>query len=230
MLVLFDIDCTLLNADGAGMASLVDAGRILYGEPFTADGVEFAGRLDPLIVRDLLAMNGQAVTPDREIAMRRGYHMALQKRLGRVGAARALPGAIELVGALRGAPGVTVGLLTGNFPETGRLKLAAAGIDAEHFEVAVWGDGSPHDPPAREHLAPVAIEAHCRLSGAALGPEEVIVIGDTPHDVACARAAGCRILGVATGRYSRTDLDQADLAVEDLRDVGGVMKWILQAR
>jgi phosphoglycolate phosphatase len=228
VLVLFDIDCTLLNADGAGMASLVEAGQVLYGEGFTADGVEFAGRLDPLIVRDLLAANGHEVALDAERAMRRGYRAALSRRLQEAGSARALPGAVALAGELRKTPGVTVGLLTGNFPETGAIKLRAAGIDPEGFEVAAWGDSSPHDPPAREHLAPVAISAHERLKGSRLGAEQVIVIGDTPHDVACARASGCRALAVATGRYTRADLAAADLAVEDLGDIGELVPWILQ--
>lgn len=228
MLVLFDIDCTLLNADGAGMASLVEAGQVLYGDGFTADGVEFAGRLDPLIVRDLLESNGQRVHFEAEQAMRRGYRQALERRLTEPGSARALPGAVALAGELRQTPGVTVGLLTGNFPETGAIKLRAAGIDPEAFELAAWGDSSPHDPPAREHLAPVAIAEYERLKGARLGAEQVIVIGDTPHDVACARASGCRALAVATGRYTRADLVAADLAVEDLGDMGNLLQWILQ--
>jgi len=228
VLVLFDIDCTLLNADGAGMASLVEAGQVLYGDTFTADGVEFAGRLDPLIVRDLLVANGQVVAREAEQAMRRGYREALSRRLSEAGAARPLPGAVALAAELRRTPGVTVGLLTGNFPETGAIKLRAAGIDPEVFELAAWGDSSPHDPPAREHLAPVAIAAHERLKGARLGAEQVIVIGDTPHDVACARASGCRALAVATGRYTCADLAAADLAVEDLGDMGEMLRWILQ--
>jgi phosphoglycolate phosphatase len=222
VLVLFDIDCTLLHADGAGMASLVEAGQVLYGRGFTADGVEFAGRLDPLIVRDLLATNSQRVELEAERAMRREYHAALSRRLAEAGSARALPGAVALLEELRRASGVTVGLLTGNFPETGAIKLRAAGFDPEVFEVAAWGDSSPHDPPAREHLAPVAIEAHARLKGARLGVEQVIVIGDTPHDVACARASGCRALAVATGRYTCADLAAADLAVEDLATSGNL--------
>ncbi|MFG0283390.1 MAG: HAD family hydrolase [Phycisphaerales bacterium JB039] len=230
MLILFDIDCTLLSADGAGMASLVDAGRALYGPGFVGDGVEFAGRLDPLIVRDLLTSNGQPVTVETELAMRTGYREALQRRLATPGAARALPGAVDLVAAMRRAPGVTVGLLTGNFPETGRLKLQAAGIDPEHFVVAAWGDSSPHDPPAREHLAPVAIAAHAtRNGGRPLEGRHVVVIGDTPHDVACARAADCRVLAVATGRYSTTDLAAADLVVESLSEVKELTRWLLMS-
>ena len=229
MLILFDIDCTLLSADGAGMASLVDAGRVLYGPGFVGDRVEFAGRLDPLIVRDLLASNGYPATAETEQAMRRGYRDALQRRLAAPGAARALPGAIELVEAMRTAPGATVGLLTGNFPETGRLKLQAAGIDPERFAIAAWGDSSPHEPPAREHLAPVAIAAHAsRNGGRSLDGRDVVVIGDTPHDVACARAAGCRSLAVATGRYTAADLAGADLVVKSLAAVEELTRWLLK--
>ena len=231
MLVLFDIDCTLLSADGAGMASLVEAGRTLYGPEFSRDGVEFAGRLDPLIVRDLLAKNDRPVTAETEAAMRSGYHAALQRRLTQPGAARALPGALDLVGQLRSRREVCVGLLTGNFPETGRLKLWAAGIDPASFEVAAWGDCSPHEPPRREHLAPVAIDEYSKRSERpALEPHEVVVIGDTPHDVACARASGCRVLAVATGRYTASELTDADRVVESLADFGELTQWILKSQ
>ncbi|MBK7405580.1 MAG: haloacid dehalogenase-like hydrolase [Phycisphaerales bacterium] len=225
MLILFDIDATLITTGGAGVRSMLDAGRRLHGDTFHADGVDFAGRLDPLILRDLLRANGIDPTPETMAAMRRGYGEALTARFQSEPTSRALPGVMELLAALAGT-GPTLGLLTGNFAETGSLKLRTAGIDPEGFSVRVWGDESPHDPPARDHLPGVAIERVSRAWGRAARGEEVVVIGDTPHDIACARAHGCRVLAVATGKFSIDELAHADRALPNLTDLAGVMQWL----
>lgn len=233
VLILFDIDRTLLDTDGVGIGCLRDAGRALFGDSFTADGVPFGGRLDPLIIRDMLGASGVEHTPEHALAMRRGYAERLGRALERPGAARALGGTAELIAALTALPEPpTLGLLTGNFEETGRLKLAAAGFDADAFAVRVWGDDSPHDPPAREHLPPVGIDRHAALKGARLASEQVIIIGDTVHDVSCALANGCRVLGVATGHHDADALARAGAhrVVEDLTDTHGILAWITQDR
>lgn len=235
MLILFDIDATLIQTAGVGMAALVDAGRHLHSPEFTADGVAFAGRLDPLIIGDLLERNGVEPTARNRAAMREGYHSALQARFAADNTSYSLPGVMALLDSLaqvasesagtRAAP--TLGLLTGNFAETGSLKLQRAGIDPQGFAVRVWGDESPHDPPARDHLPGVAIERVSAAWGRRAGGEEVVVIGDTPHDIACARAHGCRVLAVATGQFSADDLAAADRTVEDLAHTEGVLQWLM---
>jgi len=229
VLILFDIDATLLTTNRAGMGALGDAGRALFGERFTSDRTEFAGRLDPLIIRDLLIDNGLDPTPDHQRAMRTGYREHLARRLAVRGTARALEGAAELARAFAAAPGVTIGLLTGNFPETGRLKLAAAGLSADDFPLQVWGEDAPSDPPTRDDLPGVALRRYAESTGRELEPHRVVIIGDTIHDIACARAHGCRAIGVATGSYSRADLSSADLALDSLADVSGILRWALGA-
>jgi phosphoglycolate phosphatase len=228
MLVLFDIDMTLISTSGSGMRAMVDAGKELFGPGFHADGVGFAGRLDPLILVELLRLNG--VDPsERELGrMRSVYRGHLERRLAVPGVARSLPGVCGLLGAL-GERSVTLGLLTGNFEETGSLKLRAAGIDPAWFSIRVWGDDSPVQPAARDHLVPVGLARDAAARGSALAAAQVTVIGDTPNDVGCARAHGCRSIGVATGQYTQEDLRKAgaDLVLPDLRATGGVLSWIV---
>ena len=228
MLVFFDIDATLITTGGVGVKAMIDAGRDLYGPSFTADGVPFAGRLDPLILVDLLRLNGQEASRSNLDQFRAVYGKRLPERLV-PGVGRALPGVMDLLTSLERAEALTLGLLTGNFAETGTMKLTACGIDANRFTIRVWGDESPHDPPARDHLPGIGLERYRHLCGHEVDPRHVVVIGDTPHDVACARAHGCRSIGVATGSFTIDALaaSGADLVVPSLADTGAIREWIL---
>lgn len=228
MLVLFDIDMTLVTTHGAGIKAMEDAGREHFGEAFDSSRTEYGGRLDPLIIHDLLRDNGVDTTPEAQKVLREGYRTHLERRL-RMDPAHALPGTTDLIVALEGVAGCTQGLLTGNFEETGCLKLRSAGFDLSPFRLNVWGDQSPHVPPAREHLPAVALERYRLEYGLELLPERVLVIGDTIHDVSCALANGCRVLGVATGHASAAELEFAGAhrVVNDLSQTGSILDWML---
>jgi phosphoglycolate phosphatase-like HAD superfamily hydrolase len=228
MLIFFDIDATLITTGGVGIKAMVDAGRELFGGPFSVDGIPFAGRLDPLILTDMLAQNGIEATDAHMRSMREVYGRHLPRHLAR-GTGRALPGVVDLIKALAGREGVVLGLLTGNFEETGLMKLRACGIPTERFTLCVWGDESPHHPPARDHLPGVGIARYQARYGTAIDPSRVVIIGDTPHDVACARAHGCRSLGVGTGSFSVDELlaAGADHAVGTLAETAAVRRWLV---
>jgi phosphoglycolate phosphatase len=236
MLILFDIDATLLVSSRSGVYAMQDAGRELFGSHFVFEGVDFAGRLDPLILRDLFSVNKVEPTADNFEAMRWAYGEHLRRRIAVPNTARALPGVHALLDALRPRTDLTLGLLTGNFAETGSLKLRAVGIDPDDFPIQAWGDLSPHNPPSRDHLVPVAFEQVRRLSATAqrlssngsVDPRRVLVIGDTPHDVQCAKAHNCRSLAVATGLHSVELLRStgADHVVSDLSDTAAIMEFI----
>lgn len=229
MLILFDIDLTLIKTGGAGMAAMGDAGRELFGPDFDERRTDFAGRLDPLIIRDLISDNGREPTPPRCAAMRAGYARHLPARLAERGA-HALPGVHELLSRLRDSSGVVLGLLTGNFEETGRMKLEAAGVDTKPFVLNVWGDHSPHEPPSRDHLPAVALGRYRADHDPHFQPERAVVIGDTVHDVSCGLANGCRVLGVATGHTDQASLESAGAswAVPDLSDTAAILRWLLR--
>lgn len=229
MLLLFDIDGTLLITKRGGILAMEEAGRELFSPGFTVDGVEFAGRLDPLISHDVLARNEVARTAENLAAFRDGYRRHLMKLLtAETDRTQALPGVHGLIRRLAGRADVTVGLLTGNWPETGMFKLRSAGLDPADFVISVWGDESPHDPPRRDHLPVVAMKRYEKHMGRGVREAHVTIIGDTPHDVQCAKAHGCRALGVGTGLFSVDDLMRAgaDHAVASMADEGAMLEWL----
>jgi len=225
MLVLFDIDGTLLLSQRAGVHSMHDATRALYGDTFTFDGVEVAGRIDPQIWHDLALANGIDDPAAHHDRFRACYAEHLARRLETDNTVVVLPGVVPLLEELGAVDGLTLGLLTGNYPETGRLKIEAAGLDPEIFEVAAWGC----DGRTRNDLPGVAIDRHATNTGTRLTPDQVVILGDTPHDVACARANGCWVLAVATGPSPRENLvaSEPDLMVEDLSSTPEIVSWIL---
>lgn len=227
MLILFDVDATLITTHRSGVKAMGLAGRALFGADFDESRVEYAGRLDPLIIGDLLRAHGREATRAGIEEFRRAYADHLPAML--IGTAKPCPGVMDLLGALEGlddAP--TLGLLTGNYPETGAVKLRAAGIDPGRFAVHVWGCDSPHDPPARSHLPPVGLARYRTTLGRDLHPSRAVIIGDTPHDISCAHDNGMRAIGVATGLHSRAELERcgADLALDTLSDTDRVVRWI----
>jgi len=227
VLILYDIDMTLLETDHVGIGIMERVGSNIFGAGFSARGVEFGGCLDLDIIARLLTHNGIEATPEHLSRVRAGYRDGLAA-LG-PGWSRPLTGAMELLELTREMEEKpTIGLLTGNFPETGALKLEAAGYDPGVFEVCVWGDDAPAHDPRRDLLPPIAIE-RMAARGTPIGdPASVVIIGDTIHDGAGARAHGCSVLAVATGHHSRPQLEAAgaDRVVDDLSDTRGVGAWI----
>jgi len=228
MLVLFDIDGTLLLTQHVGVQCMHDASRELYGEAFTFGGVETAGRIDPEIWRDVARANGIEDPDADQDRFRATYAEHLARRLEQNNTVTLLPGVVELVDALGSIDGVTRGLLTGNYPETGLLKIEAAGLDPSVFEVAVWGS----DGQSRRDLPGVAMDRHEAATGTRLSPDQVVIIGDTPHDVDCARAHGCVVLAVATGPTPRETLaaSEPDLLADDLSQTQEIVSWIMGHR
>lgn len=229
MLILFDIDATLLRTGGAGLRAMRAAGAALFGPKFSIEGVSFSGRLDPLILADLLRANEVEATPQNCRRMRDVYEQSLPAELGAMTTPGVLPGVNDLLGVLSRQQSHVLGVLTGNFPETGRLKLRACGVKHEHFAIHVWGDDSPHEPPRRSDLPPIARQRFERQLGRAIAFEQITIIGDSPADVQCARENGCRCLGVATGQSSATELKAlgAHHVVGDLTATDEIARWLL---
>jgi phosphoglycolate phosphatase-like HAD superfamily hydrolase len=203
--VLFDLDGTLVSCGGAGRRALE---RALADRCGPLDGrlapLRLDGMTDRLIVREALGILAHPFSEETrdEILARYLLHLALE--VDGPGYA-VLPGAVEALERLRAA-GVAYGLCTGNLVEGARLKLARGGLD-RHFEWnagAIGGFGA--DGEARERLVIAAVRRAAVRLGEALAPSEVLVVGDTPRDIAAAHAAGCPALGVATGRFTAAEL------------------------
>jgi phosphoglycolate phosphatase-like HAD superfamily hydrolase len=213
-ILLFDIDGTLLSSGGAGKLAMESALVEEFGLPGLTAQVSYSGRTDRAIARDLLALHGVEPTPENFRRLHDAYLRRLPDALARQ-PGRVLPGVGELLAALAGRPDVAVGLLTGNIAAGAALKLGHYGL-AHHFAFGGYGDHHwERDDVAREALT--VVERHL---GRRADPNHVWVIGDTPLDVACARAIGARAVAVATGWHSLDELaaTEPDLLLPDLAD------------
>lgn len=216
---LFDIDQTLLRADGLARRTMERVFLELYGVPEAFAGIDFAGRTDGAILRDCYAARGPAgcdaaLELDRFRAL---YVPYLDADLAAAGGLAILPGVVALLDALAQAPGVLLGLGTGNYRATAELKLRAGGLWGRFLDGG-FADDSDHRP----ELIAAGLR---RLRAHAAGDAEAWVVGDSPHDVFAAHANGMRCVGVATGRCTPEELRAlgADEAFADLSDTAAFL-------
>ncbi len=214
-LLLFDIDGTLLRTNGAGRESTRRALLEVYGTDGNMVDFHFGGRTDWQIVLDILA--GSGLDEAEIVALLPNYQTAITGHLQDVIAGfpvEACPSAVDVVQALRVRPDVGLGLVTGNVGAAAPVKLQAAGFDPAWFPVGAFG----HEAQMRAALPPLAMQRAAAHYGAPFVPERVIVIGDTPADVECARASGALAVAVDTGFEDRADLEAAlpDILLDDL--------------
>ena len=226
VLVLFDIDGTLLHTLGAGIRGMNRAFGRLHGRPDALDGVPVAGRTDRSIVTDGFRRIGVEPDPDRIRELRDVYVAEIPDELNRVSgtAIGVLPGVGQMIDTLEQSPDTAIGLLTGNFEVIAAIKLDHYNL-ASRFTFGGYGD---HHFDRRD-LLPMAID-RARAAGVDASDSRVVVIGDTPLDVDCAHAHGALAVAVATGNYSADDLTGAgaDVVVETLED-GRAIDRILRA-
>jgi phosphoglycolate phosphatase-like HAD superfamily hydrolase len=226
-LVLFDIDGTILWTDGAGRRAVFRALEEHIGRS-GPDDHRFDGKTDPQIVRELMRDAGidDADIDERLDDVLDRYFALLEAELAGIEEREhVFPGVRELLDTLEARDDVVLGLLTGNIRPGAHAKLAAVGIAPERFVVGAFGSDH-HDRPELPEIARARAE---RLLGHPVRGGDVVVIGDTPADVACGIGIGARAIGVATGRYSVEELRAcAPAAVfADLRDTDAVVRAIL---
>ena len=218
-LVLFDIDGTLVDCGGQTRAPFAAALTAVYGTCGDLPGYAFSGKTDPRIVLDL--MTGAGLSREQVLArldrMRDAYVEALAAALepARV---RLLPAVVERLEELAARADVALGLLTGNWERGAQVKLGSRGLSG-YFRFGAYGD----DSIERDELPPVAWRRAAVAFGRRFTAAETLIVGDSPLDVACARAHGIRCLAVATGwtpadelRAAGADRVVADLAGADL--------------
>lgn len=226
VLVLFDIDGTMLLAHGAGRRCVHQAMMDVFG----ATGPQshpFDGKTDPQIVRELGLMAGitdDVIHAKMETALDRYYEHLEADITGAPETVELLPGVSELLDALDLRDDVILGLLTGNIEAGATLKLRAVDIAPERFVVGAYGS----DAASRPALPAIAQQRATALLGDLLPGSRIVIIGDTPHDLTCGRAIGARAIGVETGRFRAADLHPyAPLAVfADLTDTALVVNTI----
>jgi phosphoglycolate phosphatase len=216
-LILFDIDGTLILSGGAGVRAMTRAFAETWGTTDALEHVDVAGRTDLIILADALALIGQRETDaERLRRFRAVYYEYLREELVSNGHPRpkgVLPGVRALLDALAGRADVSLALLTGNFPESAEIKLAH--FDLWHyFSWGVYGD----EALDRHDLLPLALQRHRKHAAGPIDAADVIVVGDTPHDVSCAQRGGAKVVAVATGNFDAAALGrcQPDVVCEDL--------------
>ena len=228
-IVLFDIDGTLVLTGRAGLRGMNRACEEVLGHRDALAGIPVAGRTDQAILQDALARIGHSLDERLFALLRDAYVRVLREEilLPGEGVKAVMPGVRELLDALSARRDLFVALLTGNFEQSARIKLEH--FDLWHyFQCGAFGD----DAADRNALVPFALERARTCGLEAVPPEAVFVVGDTPHDVACAAAAGATAIGVATGSFTVDDLraSGADVVFPDLRDTAAFLSVIDGAR
>jgi len=225
-LILFDIDGTLLLSGRAGLRAMTRAFDAAFRITDAFAGEHFGGRTDSYLVSKALQNAGLPDTPEAHHRFREIYIPLLAEEIQHPGTGHKglMPGARELLEALHDHDDVHLALLTGNYREAAEIKL-------QHFELwdfFEWGAFSD-DHADRNELVPIAKR---RAETYDIPPEaidRIIVIGDTPHDIECARVAGARSIAVATGGFTLDQLRAAgaDDVLQDLSDTEAVLAMLI---
>ena len=230
LLVLLDIDGTLVwRASRVHAECVIAAIHEVHG-PLQLGRVDAAGWTDRRIVRALLS---EAGLTDPQIDADMEWLLA-------VAAARyeehcpadltdtVLPGIPKLLAELSRAPNFQLGLVTGNLESIAHRKLTAAGLARP---LLPWVGAYGSDAEDRNRLVPVAQERAAALHGRVgrWPSARTVVVGDTPLDIACARAAGAAVVAVTTGAYGRADLGDADVIADTAHEISAALARLAAA-
>jgi phosphoglycolate phosphatase-like HAD superfamily hydrolase len=218
-LLLWDIDGTLISTGAAGHRAIEMATAQRFGGTGDLDGVEIAGRTDTGIAHQILAKYGEPITDESMRTFLDLYLELLAQELPR-SHGQVLPGVLELLQRAESRPDTVLGLLTGNLRRGARLKL-------EHYQLwhffafGAFADDH-HD---RNELGTFALTRAHEGTGEKFLPDQVDVIGDTGHDIACGKAFGARTIAVATGSWPEERLAEyaPDFLFHDLSHVDDVI-------
>ena len=220
---MFDIDGTLMDSANEVHVCLGRAMADVYGTAGPIETYDMHGKTEWQIVTDLMTLAGldpalvEAQLPTVFAIYARHIDIAAPTLK-----MRALPGVPDLLRALVREPGFILGLVTGNTRAAVPHKLRAVGLDPGLFTFGAFGD----DHRDRNRLPPLALYRLEQMLGDRVPPESVLVIGDTPSDIACARGAGLKVLCVATGGYPRDVLagHAPDYLLDDLTETDAVLE------
>jgi phosphoglycolate phosphatase-like HAD superfamily hydrolase len=224
-LILWDIDSTLVRAGPLGRALYARAFEQVTGRPMRLQSPTH-GRLEPDIFRDTLAANDLDPAAHPFPAFAAALAAAYADGAGELRRrGTALPGAAEALAALACEPRAVQTALTGNVRPVALVKLAAFGLD-RHLDLAIGAYGA--DAQVRAGLVPVAWRLAAAKHRCAFDADSSVLVGDSVHDVGAGRAAGVRVVAVATGRDSREELRAAgaDVVLADLADTAAVLRAV----
>ena len=219
---LFDIDGTLVLTGGAGMFAFAETFAEDFGVPEISREVPFAGQSDRGIAGNLFVAHGVENTAENWERFREGYVARLLDHLRRREGV-VLPGVFGLLDRLEAMGDVHIGLLTGNVAAAAEIKLSY--YDLWHrFEFGGFGD----DHADRNDIAAMAVTRARQHHGSQSSEERVIIIGDTPNDIRCARSVGAYAVAVPTGHITAEELaaTEPDLLVKTLEDADAIVAYL----
>lgn len=206
LLVLWDIDHTLIETRGVGSEVYAAAFLKVTGRPLERTA-EMTGRTEPVIFRDTLTLHGIDNPGDMFSRFAQEQASGYAERIADLRhRGRALPGALDALSALAAIKNVVQSVLTGNTPSSARIKLSAFGLD-DYLDLNAGAYGTDDD--IRANLVPIARQRATQRTGRSFTPQSTVLIGDSPADVTAARDGGARIIAVATGASSVTELTAA---------------------
>ena len=224
-LVLFDIDGTLVLTGGAGLRAMNRALEETLGHADGLNGIPLAGRTDWSILVEAVGKVGREIDDALLATLRDRYIANLAEEIQHRGKGpkAVMPGIRELLDTLAARDDVFVGLLTGNFEEGARIKLGHFDL-WRYFTCGAFGG----DAADRTALVPFAVERARGCGLPEIAPSDVLVVGDTPHDVSCAHAAGAVAVAVATGGHTVEQLRNtgAENVFDDLSDTAAFLKLL----
>jgi phosphoglycolate phosphatase-like HAD superfamily hydrolase len=215
-LVLFDIDGTLVHTGGAGIKAFARTFATAFNAPNGVERVKFAGRTDLSLVREIMGLHNIAATPENFALFFDTYAFWLDHLLAQ-SKTEACKGVFDFIRDALALPDPPrLGLLTGNVRLGAEIKLRHFSL-WDTFETGAFAD----DSEDRNRIAAIAHERGKQLFNGNLNGAEIVVVGDTPHDIRCGRAIGAKVLAVATGGAKLDELKQQepDWAVQDLLSV-----------
>ncbi|MEY4941175.1 MAG: hypothetical protein RIQ93_2910 [Verrucomicrobiota bacterium] len=220
ILLLWDIDGTLITSGGAGLRALEAALPHVFGITGSLADIDFAGRTDRWIVRQVFAKFGIAPTEENIARYLDGYIARLPAEMANPHA-RVLPGVAAILQAATARGDMAQGLLTGNVRRSAQVKLGYHGL-WQHFAFGAFAD----DAELRNELGPHAVRRACAHHGVDFAATRIWVIGDTAHDIACGNAIGAKTLAVGTGGHAVDELRRQNptAVLADLSDTAQVLR------
>lgn len=221
-LLLFDIDGTLINSGGSGKRAMNLAFEQLYGYPDILDDISLSGRTDDLILQDAFEKAKLSPDPEKMAKYKKLYFNLLEKEITKPNShKRIMPGVNTLLQELNLRQNIYLGLLSGNWQNSGYIKIRHFNLDS-YFPFGAFSD----DATNRSELVPIAISRFESRTGFKPSVDDVYVIGDTPRDIECTKPHGVKSVAVAASFYKRKELEtyNPDYLFDDFNSINDVLQ------
>lgn len=222
-LVLFDIDGTLVHCGPTPKRVFKQGLMEVFGTAGPIDSWIFDGKTDPMIVRELMTEAGVPCNNELVKKALDIYAEGIKRELPNETKKKIYPGVLDLLEKLAKQP-VVLGLLTGNIQKGARAKLESLDL-WRYFSFGAFAD----DSSVRKELADIAVQRAYEMTGQQFTGKQIVIIGDTEHDIKCGQHLGAKAIGVGTARSTAKELlaHGADHAFDDLSNYDQVLRAII---